>query len=578
MKITRNVLSVLMAAVILAATVPLNGISAYSAKIIDSGYCGLGGDDVTWTLDSEGVLTISGTGKMDWYDPWIPSPFNDKGKISTVNIADGVTSIGSFAFSYYTDLESVTIPDSVNYIDDCAFYACSNLSSIEIPYSVKSMGDHVFFLCGNIKSITVENGNNVYHSSENCLIETESKKLVFGCKNCAIPQNGSVTSIGDGAFSGNNSLVSITIPHGVKSIDDQAFFGCSNLASITIPASMSSFGFQVFDDCGNLKSITVEDGNKTYHSSGNCLIETESKKLIYGCSNCNIPSDGSVTSIEDDAFSGRSSLASVTIPNSVRSIGNRAFFGCCSLSSVTIPDSVTSIGWRAFDTSTDEGEPGRLTDVYYCGSEENWNQIEIEEGNDDLLNAHIHFISSGEETTEPLTTDVPPTTAKQIPSDTQALTTTEAPPTDPVPAKTLESKDPEKAVVNPDKKQVAVLPSTSLDELKDLLGGDVTIVDAEGSAIDPGKKIGTGAFVKTADGAEFTVIVPGDVDGDGSVKAVDARAALRAASRIEPLTGAFETAADVSGDAKVKAADARSILRIAAKLDSSSLKKIPDAA
>lgn len=169
------------------------------------------------------------------------------------------------------------------------------------------------------------------------------------------------------------------------------------------------------------------------------------------------------------------------------------------------------------------------------------------------------------------------------PSDPSASTTTEAPtttepPTDPVSAKDIESKDPEKAVVNADKKQVTVLPGVTADELKDLLGGGVTITDADGKVLDAGKKVGTGALVKTADGAEFTVIVPGDTDGDGSVKAVDARAALRAASRIEPLSGAFEAAADISGDAKVQASDARSILRIAAKLDSSSLKKIPDVA
>ena len=181
-------------------------------------------------------------------------------------------------------------------------------------------------------------------------------------------------------------------------------------------------------------------------------------------------------------------------------------------------------------------------------------------------------------TTEAPTTEAPTTEAPTTEAPTTEAPTTEAPTTDPVPAKALESSDPEKAVVNADKKQVTVLPGRTADELKDLLGGGVTITDSEGKEIASGAKVGTGAVVKTADGAEYTVIVPGDMDGDGSVKAVDARAALRAASRIEPLSGAFEAAADISGDAKVKASDARSILRIAAKLDSSSLKKVPDAA
>ena len=103
------VLAVLMIASLLPAT-------ALAADIVDSGTCGA---EVTWTLDSEGVLTISGSGYM--YDngssgaPW-------HGRVKSAVIAEGVTSIGEYAFSDCRSLTSVTIPGSVTRIGEYAFY------------------------------------------------------------------------------------------------------------------------------------------------------------------------------------------------------------------------------------------------------------------------------------------------------------------------------------------------------------------------------------------------------------------------------------------------------------------------
>ncbi|MBQ6165134.1 MAG: hypothetical protein IJK23_11725 [Clostridia bacterium] len=139
--------------------------------------------------------------------------------------------------------------------------------------------------------------------------------------------------------------------------------------------------------------------------------------------------------------------------------------------------------------------------------------------------------------------------------------------TEVIPAKDIVSKDAEKAVVNVDSKHATIMPGISPDELKELLGGDVQILDAEGNPLAENKKVGTGAIIRTADGQEFTVVVPGDTDGDGKVGAADARKALRASAKLESLVGAFLKASDVVTDGKTKAADARAILRIAAKLD-----------
>ena len=139
------VLAVLMIASLLPAT-------ALAAGIVDSGTCGA---EVTWTLDSEGVLTISGSGDMyDYYSssgaPWHGS----SSRVKSAVIADGVTSIGEKAFCDCSSLTSVTIPNSVTSIGERAFSECTSLTSVTIPDSVTSIGIAAFYYCTSLTSVT----------------------------------------------------------------------------------------------------------------------------------------------------------------------------------------------------------------------------------------------------------------------------------------------------------------------------------------------------------------------------------------------------------------------------------------
>ncbi len=287
------------------------------AATVDSGICG---ENLTWTLDDQGTLTISGTGDMSNGDPWLGTaplyPYHDS--VCKVVIDNGVTSIGSHAFYLYSNLTSITIPESVTTIGDSAFYECSSLISVTIPDSVTSIGDHAFDSCRGLTSITIPD---------------------------------SVTSIGEWAFYSCNSLTSVVIPDNVTTIGDLAFYMCEGLTSVTIPDSVTSIGDDAFHYCSSLTGIWVSDNNPAYSNDSAGALYNKDKTILLkvpGTISGSYAIPNSVASIEGSAFFSCNSLTDVSIPGNVTSIGDWAFFSCSGLTSVTIPDSVVSIGDSAF--------------------------------------------------------------------------------------------------------------------------------------------------------------------------------------------------------------------------------------
>ncbi len=268
------------------------------------------------------------------------SAFIGCSSLTSITIPNSVTEIGYSVFEGCTNLKSITIPNGVTSIGDSAFEGCTSLTSITLPDSVTSIGFGAFIGCSSLTSITIPD-------SVTCIGDSAFN----GCTSLtSITIPDSVTSIGESAFSGCSSLASITIPDSVMSIGNDAFHECSSLTSITIPNSVTSIGDYAFLGCSRLTAIDVNTDNKDYTSVNGVLFYNDKTIICYPAgkkgNNYKIP-DG-VTSICWYAFSGCTSLTSITIPDSVTEIGGSAFENCSSLTSITIPDSVTSIGIGAF--------------------------------------------------------------------------------------------------------------------------------------------------------------------------------------------------------------------------------------
>ena len=196
--------------------------------ILEKGYTYWVEGNLTWKLDADGTMTISGTGAMKDYDYSAnQSPVYCNSKVKKVVIEDGVTNIGERAFYDCSSLTSITIPDSVTRIGELAF-SCCGLTSITIPSSVTSIGRYAFYKCTGLTSITIPD---------------------------------SVTSIGDSAFSDCNSLKTISLSCG-SALKKSDFGGQANLVSYTNQHLLTKTA---------AKTVTcAEDGNKEYWTCEHC--------------------------------------------------------------------------------------------------------------------------------------------------------------------------------------------------------------------------------------------------------------------------------------------------------------------
>ena len=266
--------------------------------------------------------------------------FDGLSSIQHVTIPNGVTSIASSAFSECSGLASIEIPSGVTKIGGNAFYGCKSLTSVKIPDSVTEIGGYAFSGCTGLESVEIPAG----------------------------------TSIGRSAFSGCSSLTSVTIPNGMTEIGLYAFSKCTALQSVTIPVSVKTINAS-FYNCGSIGVVNYGGtlGQWCAVNNDGDLVSGAERILLSDGTDIKqktelvIPND--VTEIGCAAFSGCSTIETVTIPEGVTKIGWNAFEKCASLTSVEIPATMKNIGQDAF-TGCDA-----LKTVTYKGSKNNWGGV-----------------------------------------------------------------------------------------------------------------------------------------------------------------------------------------------------------
>lgn len=277
-----------------------------TADIIASGECGAYGDNLMYKLNSEGVLTISGQGEMaDWFTNTVPwKDYKNSGKITRVIIHEGVTSVSTKAFVSCESLEYAFIPSSMKDID--GFTACSSLKSINLPEGLETIGIQAFCDCDSLKTVTIPSSvnsigfgafewcdslteikvksNNAYFTDINGVLYNKDKTKIIQYPKAKTQTSyiipSSVTTVGRDAFEECENLKSIILPEKLTSIEESAFsssgiktiempagvttisrsaFNSSFIESIVLPNNIVKIDEMAFRNCKNLKKIFIQN-------------------------------------------------------------------------------------------------------------------------------------------------------------------------------------------------------------------------------------------------------------------------------------------------------------------------------
>ena len=370
------------------------------------------------------------------------SAFSGCRALTSVTLKEGLTEISAFAFDECTSLESVTIPDSVTIIDIGAFATCTNLknvtfgknvtyigkecflgctalSNVVLPANLTHLGTGAFEECGDLGEIIIPSGitmfgygvfdgsnvnYNIYNGAKYLgdgtnpyfvLMEAASKDVV----SCDVHAD---TKIIADAFYQCQNLKTVTIPDGIRVVGEFAFEECTALETVVFSNSVQYIGDLVVYDCPNLKNVILGENVISIgwiDSPYNCdAIEyNRYDHGIYLGSSTNpyyalVTTDAGVknfvahkdTKVICGCALESEDLQTVDFGESLISFSHEAI-GYSSVKAVTIPKTVKYIGEFAFDDCEN------LKNVYYEGTKSQWNEIQIEECNDLLLKATIHY-------------------------------------------------------------------------------------------------------------------------------------------------------------------------------------------
>jgi len=430
----RRIFCLVLTLCMLLSVVPMG---VFAVTETTSGYCGGEGDgrNLSWTLTPDGVLTISGTGKMKDYLFYADSVFyQNRDSIFSVIIEEGVTAIGVNAFYLCNRINRVVIPDGVVSIGRYAFNSCGNLANVNIPNTVTSIGEWAFNYCKSITSAKIPDG---------------------------------VTTLEKGVFYGCTSLESINIPYSVVSIGESALRGCKNMTSIVYAGNKIQWdlikkdGYYVDNEqnvniiftssidenailsSGHCGAEGVSDDDISWHYTGkynsqegvyipdsagkniSWTLDYGGRLRIFGAGEMRGYTEGGMGIWNQDWGTtqapwkdNREIIKSIYFETGISDI--KCTGSTPNVKTVYISDTVTTIHTLAFMFLNN------LKDVYFAGSKEQWENIKIGEANDELLNATIHFNSYPDVISDSSVKPLPLQLVSAVPADNSQTEVTDS--------------------------------------------------------------------------------------------------------------------------------------------------------
>ncbi len=355
----KNILCALAAAVMLSGMLPAEPFNYITGELMSvsanetviSGKCG---ENVEWSLDTDGTITFSGKGEMYDYEGYNSVPWSEwRDSIVKAVFEDGIENIGSYAFYSFPNLKEVYIPETVSSIGECSFSMCSKIEELSIPEGVECIKNCAFGYCRNLK--TIEIPESLTDISDNIFIDT---KWLY---NYYTNENKQFLIINGILLANNNLKGDVIIPDGVVKIANDVFWGNSVITSIYMPDSVKSIGSSVFGGCINLSEIHFSKNLERvgeYAFSGTKWLSDKKDEggfiiengFLFYADNCkgDVVIPDNVTHICDSVFKRCYDIKSVTFPDSVKYIGKYAFFDCDSIISISLPKELTEIDDSAF--------------------------------------------------------------------------------------------------------------------------------------------------------------------------------------------------------------------------------------
>ena len=337
------------------------------------------GADARWRLGYDGVMTISGTGSVSenpyqqherdildlspiYYESLVKKVVIEEGiseigsdafshyrSMETIELPNSLCCIGEYAFEYCDQLKTVSFPDNVTWIGECAFEDCSRLESVSLSNNLTVISEGTFYGCENLREIVIPDGVEeidafAFGDCRN-LQEVRLPEGLVSIRNRAFINCNSLTHLSipnsvkviDGSFQNCEKLVDISLGNGLTTLDVAAFRKCISLKEITIPDSCTVIGNNVFEGCENLATVDL--------GAGVTLIGEEG---FAGCGLQELMIPDSVTTIGESAFAWCDDLYKITLGNGINRIPKGAFACCTSLKNVTLPDNIVFVDEGAF--------------------------------------------------------------------------------------------------------------------------------------------------------------------------------------------------------------------------------------